>query len=130
MGVDFSHYKMPTIKRRINHRMSQWGVKTIPEYVQILHQNNEEIELLHNDLLINQNQDWNTLHATVHKMIPSFSIVGISADFENMAKKVMEHAHVQLETHNILDFVNQIESVCLQACEELLEEMKQLKGNK
>jgi chemotaxis methyl-accepting protein methylase/signal transduction histidine kinase/chemotaxis response regulator CheB len=73
------------------------------------------------------NQDWKTLHATVHKMIPSFSIMGINADFESMAKKVMEHAHIQQETHDILDFVTQLESVCLQACEELLEEMKQLK---
>ena len=30
-------------------------------------------------------KDWNLLSATAHKLIPSFSIVGISADFENMA---------------------------------------------
>jgi hypothetical protein len=72
-------------------------------------------------------QDWDMLHSTVHKMIPSFSIMGISNDFERMAKKVMEHARLQQENHNILNFVTQLESVCLQACEELLEEMNRIK---
>jgi two-component system, chemotaxis family, CheB/CheR fusion protein len=77
-----------------------------------------------------QIQDWKTLHSTVHKMIPSFSIMGINADFESMAKKVMEHALLQQETDNILDFVTQLESVCLQACEELLEEVNHIKFGK
>jgi PAS domain S-box-containing protein len=72
-------------------------------------------------------QDWDMLHTTVHKMIPSFSIMGISNDFESMAKKVMEHARLQQENHDILDFVTQLESVCLQAREELLEEMNRIK---
>ncbi len=33
-------------------------------------------------------KDWNSLQAAVHKMIPSFSIMGISTDFENIAIKV------------------------------------------
>ena len=32
-------------------------------------------------------KDWKMLYATVHKMIPSFSIVGISIDFWNHGKK-------------------------------------------
>ena len=52
-GVDFSHYKMPTIKRRIKHKMNQYGLKTIQEYVQLLVKKNNEIEVLFNDLLIN-----------------------------------------------------------------------------
>ncbi len=35
-------------------------------------------------------KDWNLLGGAVHKMIPSFSIMGINKDFENMAKKVQE----------------------------------------
>ena len=31
-GVDFSHYKMSTIKRRLTHKMLQCGAKTIKEY--------------------------------------------------------------------------------------------------
>ncbi len=52
-GVDFSHYKMPTIKRRLNHKMLQSGVKTIKEYVKLLLKKNNEVDLLYKDLLIN-----------------------------------------------------------------------------
>lgn len=52
-GVDFSHYKMPTIKRRISHKMQQNGIKTIEEYVSLLLNKNNEIEILYTDLLIN-----------------------------------------------------------------------------
>jgi two-component system CheB/CheR fusion protein len=52
-GVDFSHYKMPTIKRRISHKMQQYGIKTIQEYVKLLLKKNNEIEVLYTDLLIN-----------------------------------------------------------------------------
>ncbi|MFV5692155.1 CheR family methyltransferase [Flavobacterium sp. LT1R49] len=52
-GVDFSHYKMPTIKRRINHKMQQYGITTIQEYVKLLLKKNNEIEILYTDLLIN-----------------------------------------------------------------------------
>ena len=41
-----------------------------------------------------QDEDWNLLQSAVHKMIPSFSIMGISSDFENMAKKIQEYAHL------------------------------------
>jgi two-component system, chemotaxis family, CheB/CheR fusion protein len=53
VGVDFSHYKMPTIKRRINHRMSQIDIKSIEEYAVFLQKNPTEIPILYKDLLIN-----------------------------------------------------------------------------
>ena len=37
-------------------------------------------------------KDWISLQSAAHKMIPSFAIVGISQDFENMARKVQEYA--------------------------------------
>ncbi|HET7818885.1 MAG TPA: chemotaxis protein CheB [Bacteroidia bacterium] len=52
-GVDFSHYKMTTIKRRLNYRMLHSGVKTIKEYVKLLQKKNDEAEMLYKDLLIN-----------------------------------------------------------------------------
>jgi len=73
-------------------------------------------------------KDWTSLHAAVHKMIPSFSIVGISADFENMARKVQEYSNTQGQTDGIHDMVLQIEGVCLQACTELEEEFNLLKN--
>jgi len=74
-----------------------------------------------------QDKDWRSLYAAVHKMIPSFLIMGISADFENMAKKVQEYASTQQQTDGIPELVLQLENVCVQACEELEEEYKMIK---
>lgn len=53
VNVDFSLYKLATIKRRIYHRMLQCGIKTIEAYRQYLVKKNEESDLLYKDLLIN-----------------------------------------------------------------------------
>jgi len=73
-----------------------------------------------------QNKDWNSLHVAVHKMIPSFSIMGISTDFENIAKKVQEYASTQQQTDGILEMVLQLENICIQACIELKEEFNKM----
>ncbi len=52
-GVDFQHYKMPTIKRRLKHKMLQSGIKSVKEYSKLLLKKNNEIEILYKDLLIN-----------------------------------------------------------------------------
>lgn len=52
-GVDFSHYKMSTIKRRILRRMLIHKVEALAQYAELLARNPEEIELLYQDLLIN-----------------------------------------------------------------------------
>jgi len=77
-----------------------------------------------------QDKDWGTLHSAVHKMIPSFSIMGISASFENMAKKVQEYANTHLQEEGIEDLVRQLENVCTQACKELEEEFNKIKNSK
>lgn len=73
-------------------------------------------------------QDWDSLQAAVHKMIPSFSIMGMSPNFESMAKKIQEYARTQQQIEDITDLVLQIESVCTQACQELEEEFKKIKN--
>lgn len=73
-------------------------------------------------------KDWRTLHATVHKMIPSFSIVGINQDFELMAKKVKDFANIQSEEDLIPNMVLQLENICIQACRELEEELLIIKN--
>ena len=74
-----------------------------------------------------RDRDWNSLHAAVHKMIPSFAIMGISTDFENMAKKVQEYAGAQQQTDGIKDLVLQLGNICTQACLELEEEFNRIK---
>ncbi len=77
-----------------------------------------------------QDKDWGTLQSAVHKMIPSFSIMGIGANFESMAKKVQEYANTQLQEDGIEDLVRQLENVCVQACKELEEEFNLIKNTK
>ena len=61
-------------------------------------------------------------------MIPSFSIMGISKDFENLAKKVQESANnIQHQAERIPDMVMQLEKICNQACNELEEEFNKIK---
>jgi PAS domain S-box-containing protein len=76
------------------------------------------------------NKDWKSLHSAVHKMIPSFSIMGISTDFENMAKKVQEFANTQQEEVGINEMVIQLEKVLNQSCSELEEELNRIKNIK
>lgn len=73
------------------------------------------------------NKDWKSLNDAIHKMIPSFSIVGIHPEFEDIAKKIQEYASTQEETDKVEDMIMTIESVCLQACSELQEEFNILK---
>jgi len=76
------------------------------------------------------NKDWNLLQGTVHKMIPSFSIMGISKDFENIAKKIQEYANnIQLQKEKIPNLVLQLENVCSEACKELEEEFHVIKNS-
>lgn len=51
--VDFSHYKMPTIKRRIHRRMLLNKIKLLKEYAVFVSENKDEINILYQDLLIN-----------------------------------------------------------------------------
>jgi CheY-like chemotaxis protein len=75
-------------------------------------------------------KDWNSLYAAVHKIIPSFSIMGIHKDFENMAKKIQEYASTQQHLDELPELVLQLEHVCSQACEELEEEYNLIKKTK
>lgn len=52
-GVDFSAYKMNTIKRRIIRRMLLYKITQLKEYAKLLLQKKEEVHILYQDLLIN-----------------------------------------------------------------------------
>ena len=74
-----------------------------------------------------KNDDWIGLHAAVHKLIPSFSIMGISGDYEDMAKRVKDFSVYQQQKENIPGLVLQIEEICNRACVELTHEYKLIK---
>ncbi|PKP31170.1 MAG: hybrid sensor histidine kinase/response regulator [Bacteroidetes bacterium HGW-Bacteroidetes-16] len=75
-------------------------------------------------------KDWDSLYAAVHKLIPSFSIMGISADFEAMARKVQECASTRQPSEELPELVVQLENICLQACAELEVEFNAIKNKK
>jgi len=74
-----------------------------------------------------KNEDWGTLQAAVHKIIPSFSIMGISSDFEVLAKKVHEYAATMKNIIEVTDMIKKIETVCLNSCIELEQELNIIK---
>jgi PAS domain S-box-containing protein len=73
-------------------------------------------------------KDWDQLYASAHKIIPSFSIMGININFENMAKKVQEYASTQKQSDGISEMVVQLENICIQACDELRVELNRIKN--
>jgi PAS domain S-box-containing protein len=77
-----------------------------------------------------QNKDWVGLHSAVHKLIPSFSIMGIHTDFESMAKKINDFAVHQQQIEHIPNLILQLENICQLACQELTKEMQILKNAK
>ena len=73
-------------------------------------------------------ENWSSLYTAVHKIIPSFAIMGIHVNFENMAKRIQEYATSCKQNEEISDMIFQIEKVCLQACTELQEEYNLIKS--
>jgi len=75
-------------------------------------------------------KDWDSLYSAVHKIIPSFAIMGINIYFEDMAKKVQEYANAEKKTEEITGMVLQLENICTQACMELQEELSAIKKSR
>ncbi len=68
-------------------------------------------------------KDFETLKMTVHKLIPSFSIVGIDDDYLELAKKIEN----EITSPKLKIWIQKLENTCNQAIEELKTELKKLK---
>lgn len=75
-----------------------------------------------------QDKDWKLLYSGVHKLIPSFTIMGINREFELMATKVQKYAGTVQNLDEIPNLVLQLENICKQACEELAIEFNRIKN--
>ncbi len=73
-----------------------------------------------------QLNDWQQVQTIAHKMIPSFSIMGMSTDHESLAKRIQENARSQQHIDIMPDLIHQLTEVLEQACEELDEEKMNL----
>jgi len=133
-----------TIKPSVDEKEKQEVVQNAKcinlEYLKQLTKSNPQIMVEMISLYMNQTpelinsmkesygaKDWTSLHGAVHKLIPSFSIVGISSDFENIAKAIQECAFNQQDTTDLPGMILRIENVCIQAYKELEIELNDLK---
>ncbi|MBA0884636.1 PAS domain S-box protein [Flavobacterium undicola] len=73
-------------------------------------------------------KDWELLGASVHKMIPSFAIMGMNPDLEIVSRKIQEAANTNQFTDETAKMAIQLETVCMQACEELAIEFNLIKN--
>lgn len=85
-------------------------------------------QLIHTMKISLENRDWSSLQAAAHKMIPSFSIMGINANFESIAKQIQDHASTLQQADGIKELVAQLETACNRACTELTEEFNRIKN--
>jgi CheY-like chemotaxis protein len=66
--------------------------------------------------------DFDALKSAVHKLIPSFTIVGIDKKYEEIARKIGDES-TMAECKN---WILELENICLQAIEELKMELNNL----
>ncbi len=52
VGTDLSHYKLATVERRIEGRMSLHNIGRLEDYVRYVQENRDEVKALYNDMLI------------------------------------------------------------------------------
>jgi CheY-like chemotaxis protein len=68
-------------------------------------------------------KDWGSVYTAAHKLIPSFSIMGIPQDFEDAAKKIQEYSGTQQHLGEIQELVTKVENACSGACKEMEEKL-------
>jgi two-component system CheB/CheR fusion protein len=82
-GVDFTHYKQNTIKRRLLHRMVLHKIERIEDYIRYSQNNPKEIGVLYHDILINVTgffRDAETFEILQTKILPKICANGARRD--------------------------------------------------
>ena len=75
-GVDFTHYKPTTIKRRIARRMALYKIEQLSNYVRYLQNDSAEVTALYHDLLINVTsffRDAEAFETLTNKIFPTIT---------------------------------------------------------
>jgi PAS domain S-box-containing protein len=73
-----------------------------------------------------ENKNWKELQIIAHKLIPSFSIVGLSPEHETLAKNLQEYSRNEERPDEIQSIVLKLDKVLKLACKELEVEMNLL----
>ncbi len=73
------------------------------------------------------NKDWKMLQSAVHKLIPSFSIIGLNPNVREIANRIQEYAFTIEMSEEIHKLILELENICTQSIAELEIELKNLK---
>jgi len=74
-----------------------------------------------------RDKNWYMLQAAAHKLISSFSIIGIHKKYEDMTQKIQEYASAEKHLDELPELVLQVEAVCTEACKEFKVEFNDIK---
>jgi PAS domain S-box-containing protein len=74
-----------------------------------------------------EDQDFDTLNAAIHKMIPSFRIVGLDERYERLSLQVRDIARNDDPPAVVKKMVSDLEHICNKACRELKEAYNRIK---
>jgi two-component system CheB/CheR fusion protein len=72
-GIDFKHYKLPTIKRRLLRRMALHRLTDVQHYIRLLEETPQEVRALYQDLLIHVTRFFRepeSFKALAHQVFP------------------------------------------------------------
>ena len=71
-------------------------------------------------------KDWDTVYAAVHKIIPSFAIMGIDPRHENLAKAIQENAYSKQNPELLPEMIMTLDDIVKKVCNELETELELL----
>lgn len=83
-------------------------------------------KLLHTMKQSMDNLDWNALRIASHSLVPSFALMGISKEFETMARLIEKHATKKENLEEIKELFQKIDLLCTEVYDELKNELIEL----
>lgn len=90
--------------------MSLYLVQT-PQFIQMLRRGYDD-------------QNWEMVYEASHKLIPSFTIMGINTEFEAISKHIQKTAYAGHNSPELNALITQLENVCSNACQEIESELQ------
>jgi HPt (histidine-containing phosphotransfer) domain-containing protein len=85
------------------------------------------LEMMHKG---SADSDWDLVYQAVHKMIPSFTIMGIPERYESLARKIQENAYTRTGTGSLPAMIDELEQVGKAVCIALQVEKDRLNSSK
>lgn len=101
--------------------------KLMSEMINLYLDQTPELIQIMNQSFVSKN--WKLLYDAIHKLIPSFKIMGMGAEIEKVAKNVQDFASLSFSDKGMPEMILQIDNCCNQACIELRLDLIEMKKN-